>query len=132
MGGNTWSHRIEVQLSFPGHFQTIRVTEGEKSAFRALAARDLDGGGSVDLAAVQEDGSVRLFRGSQDLTFTLALVEPATRGRTGCSGYDIHLVDVDGDGRLEIIASFAGEPTGVSFEPVTDSGGGIQAWRLHR
>jgi hypothetical protein len=125
--------RVEVHLSFPGRFQTISVTgQAERSAFRALAAGDLDGDGRMDLAAVQEDGSLRLYCMGPDGSFTLSLVEPAPAWRHGCQGYDVHLADLDGDKFPEIIASFAGEPTGISLESTIQSGGGIQAWRLRR
>ncbi len=131
--GTTWSHRVEVHLSSSGRFQTSSVTrQAEKSAFRALAAGDLDRDGRMDLAAVQEDGSLRLYRMDPDGAFTLSLSEPAPAWRRRCPGYDVHLADLDGDQSLEIIASFAGESTGISLEPTIQSGGGIQAWRLSR
>jgi hypothetical protein len=131
--GVTWQHRIEVYLSFPDRFQPMSVTrEAEKSAFRALATGDIDGDGRVDLAAVQQDGTLRLYHGEPDRSFTPAQIEPAPAWRAGCAGYDVHLADLDGDGRLEIIASFAGEATGISLEPKNHAGGGIQAWRLSK
>ena len=130
LNGTTWEHRVEVHLSFPGRFQTVSLTKDpEKSAFRAIAAGDLDGDGKLDLAAVLSDGSLKLYRGGPE-DFTLALVELAPAWRRGCAGYDVQIVDLDRDGGPEIVASFAGEPSGYSFEATTSSGGGIQAWRL--
>ena len=53
----------------------------------------------------------------------------------GCEGAEVRLVDLDGDGRDEVLASFAGEPTGpaglpgvIGF-PGFPGQGRIYAWR---
>jgi hypothetical protein len=48
----------------------------------------------------------------------------------GCRGAHLELADLDADGRDEIVASFADEPTGSPGpDAVCPSGGGITAWK---
>jgi hypothetical protein len=73
----------------------------------AVAAGKLDEGNSLGVAALTAQGDLFvLFR--EDSTFrTLASITAAQ----GCRGSAVALQDLDGDGRREIIASFAGEPS---------------------
>ncbi len=111
--GASWRNRVQVHLSFVGRFQTVEITpEGVKSPFRAIATGDMDGDRKLDLAGVTEDGTLILFKGVEKGSFKQVHTEPAPAWRAGCSGYDVHLADLDRDGRDEIVASFAGEASG--------------------
>ena len=51
--------------------------------------------------------------------------------RRGCSGYGLRIVDTDGDGPAELIASFAGERALTDGMVRCPSGGGIEVWHVH-
>jgi hypothetical protein len=42
----------------------------------------------------------------------------------------VRLADLDGDGKAEIVADFAGESSPMNDPDRCPSGGGIQAWHL--
>lgn len=129
--GSKWRNSLQVHLSFPGRFETVVNTQDDGTTpFRALATGDLDKDGRVDLVAVDGKGALSVFRGEKPGVFKLAAREAAPSRRAGCAGYDVHVADLDGDGRDEIIASFAGEPSIFAPNAGRSSGGGIQAWSV--
>jgi len=131
--GSTWRNTLQVNLSFPGRFETILISpDGQTSVFRALATGRVGHDGRVDLAAVDGEGALSVFRAEKPGSFKLVAKESAPSWRAGCAGYDVHLADLDRDGRDEIVASFAGEPTGIGSNTRPSSGGGIQAWKIKR
>ena len=67
-------------------------------------------------------------------TFTREDVSLTERVR-GCRGYHVAVTDLDGDGLADIVASFAGEPEGISVmggTPGCPDGGSLRAWRTRR
>ena len=48
----------------------------------------------------------------------------------GCTGYYVRLADLDGDGKDEIVADFAGENSAMFDPDRCPSGGESQAWHL--
>ena len=115
-----------LQLA-PGREAPRRLwSERSRSGWTALAVRDIDGDRRPDLAALHSDGRLQLFAGTRrGLVPDRAL--PAPVAFDGCSGYDLELADLDGDGGTEAIASYAGEDSG---DGRCAQGGGFQAWRL--
>ncbi|MGN6517850.1 MAG: FG-GAP repeat domain-containing protein [Dokdonella sp.] len=96
----------------------------------ALAFGHLASARAFDLAALGSDGSLLLFAATPAGAYTRDHVEPAPAWRAGCSGHALHLRDLDGDGRDEIVAAFAGEPNALQFRRDCVSGGGIDAWQV--
>lgn len=94
----------------------------------AIAAGDIDADGRRDIVALRRDGGLLLFAGTRAGP-VLDQALPAPAAYRGCAGYDLKLVDLDGDARLEAIASFAGDDGGPEGSDCP-SGGGFQAWRL--
>ena len=82
------------------------------AALTALAAGDLDGDGDLDVAALTASGGVWLLISDGKGDFALDRVPEADpdAAHRGCRGYGVELVDLDRDGRPELIAGFAGEP----------------------
>ena len=86
----------------------LAAVEG-RSGFYALDTGDLDGDKKFDLVALTGDGQVHIFLGESQGSFARAELPAGSNTESGCRGYDVHLVDLDRDGRDEIVADFAGE-----------------------
>jgi hypothetical protein len=107
--------------------------------FYALAAGDLDGNKSPDLVALTGEGQVHIFLAESKGSFARAeLPAGGVTSEPGCRGYDVHVVDIDGDGRGEIVADFAGEQgTAQILQSMSPEGlkascpseGSIRAWK---
>jgi hypothetical protein len=125
-----WRQGIDLFYSRPGdkwERRALAVQEG-KDGVTALATGDLDGDGNLDLVALTGDGHYWVFLGDGKGFFTREPdgVIPAYEG--GCTGYHLKLVDLDHDGKDEIVAAFAGEPSPMYAPDVCRSQGGIQVW----
>lgn len=106
--------------------------------FSALGSGDLDGDGHPDLVALTEKGAMQAYLGAGDGSFTREQTPEAGPPSVTCRGYRVRLADVDGDGRSEIFADFAGEPGSEVFPrallaqkgiPITcKNRGSIRAW----
>jgi hypothetical protein len=60
---------------------------------------------------------------------------PALEKTSGCRGYHVRLVDLDGDQRSEILAEFAGEQAGLAgliASPGCVGEGSLRAWTVRR
>jgi len=103
-----------------------QVTE---DGVRALDTADLDGDGALDLVAATDNGEVLVFRGDGAGFFVREVggwtgVRPESEDRTGCRGYTVRAVDLDGDGLPEVLADFAGESCR------RGAGGSLRAWKV--
>lgn len=96
----------------------------------ALAFGHLRSATAFDLAALRSDGALLLFAADGKGGYTSDLLQPAADWRSGCSGQVLHLQDLDGDGRDEIVAAFAGEPNALMLRRDCVAGGGIEAWQV--
>jgi len=106
-------------------------------AIHRLATGDLDGDGHADLVGVDGHGALWVFRGDGKGGFTREPVQDVKPGER-CRGYGLRLVDLDRDGRDEIVVSFADEQgtqsLGIGRPPESPcrSEGGLQAWKVVR
>ena len=100
----------------------------------ALRSGDIDGDGRVDLVAADGDGQLRVFLGTAD-GFRVEESPELPEFQRGCVGYDVRLADLDGDGTDEVVATFAGEKTGMPglarlSNPGCANEGGIYVWKV--
>jgi hypothetical protein len=108
-------------------------SEDSRRGVTALATGDLDGDRKPDLVALTGRGEVWFFLADGKGWF-LHETEELMPAEQGCQGFSAALVDFDGDGRDEVVASFAGEVTGMPGLPglsnpgCTDEGS-VRAWK---
>lgn len=136
-----WVSRIDLLAWQPGSTFTRRpVAElAARGGFAGLAWGDVNGDGANDLVAAHASGAVWVFVGSETGGLVRATASALESAGESCKGYHVRLADLDGDGRDEIIAAFADEPSALSTAllgspptPGCVSGGSIRAWKLRR
>jgi hypothetical protein len=107
--------------------RVLAAEEGRRGV-TALAAGDLDGDGRRDLVALTDEGHTWVFPGDGKGFFTRERAAiPLFVG--GCRGSRVVLADLDGDGRDEVIASFAQEAGGGPSAGACPSEGGLAVWK---
>jgi hypothetical protein len=105
--------------------------EIDRQGIWSLAAGDVDGDRKRDLVGMTGDGRALVLLGDGRGGFALQDNDIGQKA-PGCHGYALDLVDLDGDGRDEIVASFAGEISGlpgIYTEPGCPDGGSLRVWK---
>ncbi len=103
-------------------------SEASRDPVVAIVFGDIDRDGHDDLLAVRQHGGILSFAGDDNGFRRDANFEhPATMA--GCSAFDAKLADLDKDGHLELLVSYAGEASNVGASGCA-SRGGFQAWHL--
>ncbi len=133
--GEEWRSGIDVFLQ-KKHLVFERMTlwsEKSREGVWALGTGDLNGDKAPDLVATTGDARVMVFLGNGKGGFMRETHQP-NPPISACRGSHIEIADLDGDGRDDIVASFAGEPEG-GKGPYGPAAGGcpgdgsIRAWR---
>ncbi|MEM9557030.1 MAG: VCBS repeat-containing protein [Acidobacteriota bacterium] len=111
---------------------TLGVAEGRRGIF-AVDSGDLDGDGLPDIVASTGIGELWVFLGANGGTMVREASPEVGRRSIQCRGYSVRLHDLDGDGRDEIVAGFAGE-TSVAPDATTLRGcpgnGSLEIYRV--
>jgi hypothetical protein len=134
--GRVWRSGIDLLLARPGGTWERRTLANEESqdGVYGLATGDLDGDGVGDLVGLTGNGNLWIFLGDGKGGF-LREQGPAAAD-DGCRGYFAKLTDLDGDGKDELVVSFAGEDTASGKlgggEPTCPTGGSLRAWKIKR
>jgi FG-GAP-like repeat/FG-GAP repeat len=100
----------------------------DRTEVSALDHGDLDGDGKLDLVALTGTGETWIFLGDGKGFFTREAAPGIAAVDGGCRGYHVQLADLDGDGKDEIVAGFAGEASAMFAPDRCLSGGALQAW----
>jgi hypothetical protein len=127
-----WRSGIDVLYAHKDGTWTRRgLAEVEQRApITAIAHGDLDGDGKPDLVALTSTGETWVYLNDGKGWFTRETASGIPPYPGGCAGYHVRLVDLDGDGKAEIVADFAGETSPANAPDSCPTGGGIQAWHL--
>lgn len=125
--GGAWRSGVDrIRRSADGWQRTELISEDGALEIRALAAGDLDGDGQSELVTGNDRGEIRLFRGQPGGGLRAVKHGALARAGQSCAAHHARLVDLDGDGQLELVLAFAAEPK----EGVCASGGSLQVWRV--
>ena len=132
-----WRTGIDVYFgnATDGWQRQVVTARESRAGVWDMTLGELDGDGKADLVAVTGEGETWVFLGGAENTFVLETSPELPARAKGCRGSEVRLVDLDDDGRDEVLASFAGEPTGptglpgVHTNPGCQGQGRIYAWR---
>ncbi|HTG32443.1 MAG TPA: VCBS repeat-containing protein [Thermoanaerobaculia bacterium] len=130
--GEAWRNGIDILYARKDGTWARRVLAAaeQRVEVSALAHGDLDGDGKLDLVALTGNGATWVFHGDGKGFFTRETTTGIPPFVGGCTGYYVRLADLDGDGKDEIVADFAGESSAMFDPDRCPSGGGLQAWHL--
>ena len=129
---DTWRTGVDIyygQADGTWRRKPLASEEGKVTIY-SLGTGDLDGDGARDLVALTGDGDAWVFLGDGHGWFVRERSDELVGAGTGCRGYEVALADLDGDGRDEIVAAYAGEPEGLLAPMRCPSQGGLKAWHL--
>jgi hypothetical protein len=132
-----WRSGVDLYLAGPGptwQRRTLLAVE-DRLAIPALATGNLDNDDHADLVALTDQGEVWIFLGRGGARFEREMGSELPQPVDGCSGSHVRLVDLDRDGRDEVVAAFAGEPTGLPgiadmSQPGCPGEGSLRAWKV--
>lgn len=126
---DTWRRGIEILYRRGEGWESrlLDVREG-RNAWSAMATGDLDGDGALDLVALDRTGESAVFLGDGEGFLVRELSPEMVSPEGNCNGYAVRLADLDGDGRDEIVQSFAGERSPLFAPGRCPGGGAILAW----
>lgn len=107
--GEEWIPRLDAFLSRDAGRRWVPRPLSRGREIAAVAAGRIAGSGSpIAVVALTSVGKLLFFLDDRNGNFSEV---PVSVPQTGCSGSDVQLADLDGDGRAEIVAAFGDEPS---------------------
>jgi hypothetical protein len=132
-----WRSSIDLYFGGGEGFtrQPLFVREGNASLL-ALAVGDLTGDALPEVVSFADTKEALIFVGQGERRFAREStpVEELGVGAQDCAAFAARVVDLDGDGRAEIVAGFAGDPTvrsvaGDQIDAGCGTSGSLRAWK---
>lgn len=125
-----WQTLVDVFFARPaGTWSRLNLitAEGRDGVF-AVAVGDFEGDHVPDVAAATGHGDLWVVLRHAGGAMSFQPVKAQLEQNVNCRGYHLEAADLNGDGRNELIAEFAGE-TSAMFAPLDcPSGGRLAAW----
>jgi hypothetical protein len=127
-----WSARVDCVVQDLQHdYETTTVLRLTGTEYvTSLTTRDLTGNGVLDVVALTSEGRLAVVLRKQGVENSTPIISEPSLWRLGCSGSHVEIGDLDGDGRDEIVATFAGESSPYTLERECPSGGGVEVWSV--
>jgi hypothetical protein len=129
--GERWFVGVDLFASRDGTFQRREIAREEsRNAYTAVAICNFEGAPTRrSVAVARDDGSIALFA-TDGHGFVTQDLHVSNAGREGCRGYRLRCIDLNHDGRDELVASFAGESDGLQATDACASQGALAAWTV--
>lgn len=129
--GETWWSEVRLLRSRLGAL-TIQAGSSAQAVSAIAFVRPRGQRVGPDLALVDRTGGLQLLSAGPAGSFLRDHLEATPDWRRGCAGHALHGVDLDHDGRDELLASFAGESSVFDLQTACPSNGGIALWKVRR
>jgi hypothetical protein len=130
----TWISGIKIFFAAPdGTWKPqLLFAKESRSAVYALASGDLNADQKRDIAAFDAKGEGYLFLGRGNGEFSAEAAPELLNAGRGCRAYSAGLQDIDGDGKDELFAGFAGDSSGTAAESEEkcENNGRLGLWKV--
>ena len=127
-----WRSGVDVLYTEPGPgwFRRALFAKETRYGIYSVATGDLDGNGQTDIALGTGYGEIEIFLAHEG--FYVHEVSPEVPAAVpGCRNFALGMADLNGDGRDELIAGFAGEQSGLPglmSDPGCKGEGSLRVW----
>ncbi|HEX2253093.1 MAG TPA: VCBS repeat-containing protein, partial [Thermoanaerobaculia bacterium] len=135
----TWLTGLDVLLNRADGWQRrVLAAEEARDGVWSLGSGDLDADGRADLVALRGSGEAMVFLGDGRGGFARHAAEALEPPGYQCRGYEVRLVDLDGEPGDEILAGYAGEQGSEQLisalraaqgQRHCPGGGGLSGWK---
>jgi hypothetical protein len=133
---SAWISGLDILYRSPsgGYTREVIFSEESKLGIYALSTGDINGDEKTDIVAFDGAGRGLIFLSLNETSFVRENGSELAELGEGCRGYSVALEDLNHDGKMEIIANFAGEsayglPVRSQREAACRSGGAISVWQ---
>ena len=118
-----------------GEFESeaLFVVEGQ-TGLNSIGLGNLNGDDRPDVVFSNESGALFVFMSEGEKGYVMEASEELDQKSEGCRGFDVTLIDVDGEEGDEVVVAFAGESTGYpGFATLSKPGckreGSLRVWK---